>query len=121
MSSSVSEAELQLALQDSGPAKVQARATGRQKAPTFAGLQPKTGRTVMPAHLLPEEMRLKSSSDIKAEASTRTKQSKIRFNQQIKLERIKTLAITHTDAGPPLTQRDDGQCTTRGRCADADE
>ena len=50
----------------------------------------------MPVHLLPEEMKLKSSSEIKAEASTRTKQSKIRFNQQIKLDRLKTLAITHT-------------------------
>ena len=96
-SSSVSEAELQLALQDPGPAEVQARAAGRQKAPTFAVLQPKTGRSVMPAHLLPEEMRLKSSSDIKVEASTRTRQSKISFNQQIKLDRIKTLAITCTE------------------------
>ena len=84
-------------MQDPGPAEVQARAAGRQKAPTFAVLQPKTGRSVMPAHLLPEEMRLKSSSDIKAEASTRTRQSKISFNQQIKLDRIKTLAITCTE------------------------
>jgi hypothetical protein len=51
----------------------------------------------MPAHLLPGEMRLKSSSDIKAEASTRTRQSKVSFNQQTKLDRIKTLAITCTE------------------------
>ena len=41
-------------------------------------------------------MRLKSSSEVKAEASTRTKQSKIKFSQPIKLDRLKTLAITHT-------------------------
>ena len=42
-------------------------------------------------------MRLKSSSDIKTEASTRTRQSKIGFNRQIKLDQIKTLAITCTE------------------------
>ena len=97
MSSSVSEAELQLALQDSGPAEVQARAADRQRAPTFAELQPHSGRSVMPVHLLPEEMKLKTSSEVKIEASTRTKQSKIRFKQQINLDRLKTLAITHTE------------------------
>ena len=51
----------------------------------------------MPVHLLPEEMKLKTSSEVKIEASTRTKQSKIRFKQQINLDRLKTLAITHTE------------------------
>ena len=107
MSSSVSEAELQLALQDSGPAEVQARAADRQRAPTFAELQPHSGRSVMPVHLLPEEMKLKTSSEVKIEASTRTKQSKIRFKQQINLDRLKTLAITrtekanHSNSAPP--------------------
>jgi hypothetical protein len=99
MSSSVGEAELQLALQDSGPAEVQARAAERHTATTFATLQPQKGRSVIPVDVLPEEMRLKPSSEVKVEASTRTKQSKIKFKQQIKLDRLKTLAITQTEAG----------------------
>ena len=99
MSSSVSEVELQRALQDSGPAEVQARAAKKHTATSLATLQPQTGRSVIPVDVLPEEMRLKPSSEVKAEASTRTKQSKIKFKQQIKLDRLKTLAITQTEAG----------------------
>ena len=54
---------------------------------------------MIPVDVLPEEMRLKPSSEVRAEASTRTKQSKIKFKQQIKLDRLKTLAITQTEAG----------------------
>lgn len=74
--------ELQLAQQDSGPTEAPAEAATKRTASTFAELQPQAGRTVMPAHLLPEEMRLKSSSEVKAEASTRVKQCKIKFSHR---------------------------------------
>ena len=99
LSSSVSEAKLQLALQDSGPTEVQARAAERHTTTTFATLQPQIAKPVIPVDALPEEMRLKPSSEIRAEANTRTKQSKIRSKQQNKLDRLKTLAITQTEAG----------------------
>ena len=94
MSSSVSEGELQLALQDPGPAEVLAKAATKQTASTFAELQPQAGRTVMPVDVLPAEMRLKSSSEIHTEAKNRSRQSTIEFTRQ--------LAIT--DSAPPEMQ-----------------
>ena len=99
MSSSIGEAELQLALQDPGPAEVQSRAAERHTATRFATRQPQTGRSVIPVVVMPGEMKLKSSSEVNAEASTRIKQSKIKFRQQIKLDRLKTLVITQTETG----------------------
>ena len=51
-----------------------------------------------PVDVLPAKMRLEPSSEVKAEASTRTMQSKIKFKQQIKIDRLKTMAITQIEA-----------------------
>ena len=99
MSSSVSEGEMQRALQDHQPLMhtpklVMDGASNVPQANTFVGLDLASGRMVMSAQESPDEMKLMDSAKIHAAAKGRSRQSRLDFDRMAQWKRISSIVRT---------------------------